>query len=54
MFLCPYTDSVCPMPFVRGLDLMWMSVTSFLRVTWQLSTWQVVGLDIGKVEPILE
>lgn len=42
------------MPLVRGLDLMWMSVTSFLRVTWQLSTWQVVGLDIGKVEPILE
>ena len=34
-----YTDSVCPVPLVRELDLTWMKVTSFLKVCWLLSPW---------------
>lgn len=29
-------QTVCPVPLVGGLDLMWMPGTAFPRVFWQL------------------
>ena len=47
----PYVDCICPMPLTGELDLMWMQVTSFLKVCWQLSSlWEwrleVQGLEL--------
>lgn len=36
---CPCTDYMHLMPLVGELELMWMQVTFFLSVWWQLSPW---------------
>ena len=38
MWECPSADCV-PHTFGGGLDFMWIPVTFFLRVCWQLSPW---------------
>ena len=37
--VCPYKEYVYPISLVVELDLMWMQITSFLRMYWQLPPW---------------
>ena len=45
---------MCPMPLVGELDLMWMQVMSFLMICWPLSPWYGMGLEIEKLELVLD
>ena len=46
MWKCPYADCTCLMSLVGELVSIWMPVTSFLRVCWQVSPWKEMGLGI--------
>lgn len=41
------TRTVCVHASGGELRWTWMQVTSFRRVLWQVSSWQVVGLEMG-------
>lgn len=46
-------DCMCPVPLLGGLELTWTYATSFARVFWQLSLWQMVELEKEQIELVL-